>query len=144
MSYWGLEEQDKSSDIEQQPPFGDRKISNIQPQNRGVTKPTGTSYNFDKKIFDKKLKKKKSRHLFSSVHKFAIAGTDENGENWYMTNDKQFTVAKVADTALSTNQTKPKLVISRKLYKYAVWPEHGNEQKSIANDCLYNCSLMSN
>ena len=30
-----LEEQDKSSDIEQQPPFGDRKISNIQPQNRG-------------------------------------------------------------------------------------------------------------
>ena len=43
------EEQDKSSDIEQQPPFGDRKISSIQPQNRGgVTKPTGTSYNFDK------------------------------------------------------------------------------------------------
>ena len=30
-----LREQDKSSDIEQQPPFGDRKISNIQPQNRG-------------------------------------------------------------------------------------------------------------
>ena len=30
-----FEEQDKSSDIEQQPPFGDRKISNIQPQNRG-------------------------------------------------------------------------------------------------------------
>ena len=29
------QEQDKSSDIEQQPPFGDRKISNIQPQNRG-------------------------------------------------------------------------------------------------------------
>ena len=29
-----LQEQDKSSDIEQQPPFGDRKISNIQPQNR--------------------------------------------------------------------------------------------------------------
>ena len=28
-------EQDKSSDIEQQPPFGDRKISNIQPQNGG-------------------------------------------------------------------------------------------------------------
>ena len=27
-------EQDKSSDIEQQPPFGDRKISNIQPQKR--------------------------------------------------------------------------------------------------------------
>ena len=27
-------EQDKSSDIEQQPPFGDRKISNIQPQIR--------------------------------------------------------------------------------------------------------------
>ena len=32
---WILEEQDKLSDIEQQPPFGDRKISNIQPQNRG-------------------------------------------------------------------------------------------------------------
>ena len=30
-----VQEQDKSSDIEQQPPFGDRKISNIQPQNRG-------------------------------------------------------------------------------------------------------------
>ena len=29
------QEQDKSSDIEQQPPFGDRKISNIQPPNRG-------------------------------------------------------------------------------------------------------------
>ena len=29
------EEQDKSSDTEQQPPLGDRKISNIQPQNRG-------------------------------------------------------------------------------------------------------------
>ena len=43
-----LNEQDKLSDIEQQPPFGDRKISNIQPQNRGSTKPTGTSYNFDK------------------------------------------------------------------------------------------------
>ena len=45
------QEQDKSSDIEQQPPFGDRKISNIQRQNRGgggVTKPAGTSYNFDK------------------------------------------------------------------------------------------------
>ena len=27
-------EQDKSSDIEQQPPFGDRKKSNIQPENR--------------------------------------------------------------------------------------------------------------
>ena len=30
-----FQEQDKSFDIEQQPPFGDRKISNIQPQNRG-------------------------------------------------------------------------------------------------------------
>ena len=30
-----FKEQDKSSDIEQQPPFGDRKISNIKPQNRG-------------------------------------------------------------------------------------------------------------
>ena len=29
-----LQEQDKSSDIEQQSPFGDRKISSIQPQNR--------------------------------------------------------------------------------------------------------------
>ena len=30
-----MQEQDKSSDIEQQPPFGDRKNSNIQPQNKG-------------------------------------------------------------------------------------------------------------
>ena len=37
-----FQEQNKSSDIEQQPPFADRKISNIQPQNSrgGVTKPT--------------------------------------------------------------------------------------------------------
>ena len=34
MNYY-IKEQDKSSDIEQQPPFGDRKISNIQSQNRG-------------------------------------------------------------------------------------------------------------
>ena len=34
------DEQDNSSDIKQQPPFGDSKISNIQPQNRGGgTKP---------------------------------------------------------------------------------------------------------
>ena len=32
-------------------------------------------------------------------------------------------------------------MISRKLYKYADWPEHGNELKSMANDCLYNRSL---
>ena len=31
-----LREQDKSSDIEQQPPFGDRIYSNTQTQNRGV------------------------------------------------------------------------------------------------------------
>ena len=46
-----LQKQDKSSDIEQQPPFGDCKISNIQPQNKGgggVTKPTEISCNFDK------------------------------------------------------------------------------------------------
>ena len=35
------QEQDKSSNIEQQPPFGDRKISNIQPQNKG-----GGTYQF--------------------------------------------------------------------------------------------------
>ena len=29
-----IQKQDKSSDIEQQPPFGDRKISNIRPQNK--------------------------------------------------------------------------------------------------------------
>ena len=49
--YYSKEDQDKSSDIEQQPPFGDRKISNIKPQNMGgglFTKPIGTSYNFDK------------------------------------------------------------------------------------------------
>ena len=33
-----IQEQGKSSDIEQQPPFGDRKISNIQPQNTGGVK----------------------------------------------------------------------------------------------------------
>ena len=44
-----LQEQDKSSDIEQQPPFGDRKKKAIfRLKIGGVTKPTGTSYNFDK------------------------------------------------------------------------------------------------
>ena len=40
-----LWEQDKSSDIEQQPPFGDRKISNIQPQGdqKKPRKPTENS-----------------------------------------------------------------------------------------------------
>ena len=33
--FYSLKEQDKSSDIEQQPPLDDRKISNIQPQNGG-------------------------------------------------------------------------------------------------------------
>ena len=32
-------------------------------------------------------------YLYSSVRKFVIEGTDENGENWYMTNNNQFTVA---------------------------------------------------
>ena len=45
--------QDKSSDIEQQSPFGDQKIKQYMymytASNEGaVTKPTGTSYNFDK------------------------------------------------------------------------------------------------
>ena len=31
-------------------------------------------------------------YLYSSVRKFIIEGTDENGENWYMTNNNQFTV----------------------------------------------------
>ena len=31
-------------------------------------------------------------YLYSSVRKFVIGGTDENGENWYMTNNNQFTV----------------------------------------------------
>ena len=31
-----IEEQDKSSDIEQQPPFSDRKYSNTLPQKRGI------------------------------------------------------------------------------------------------------------
>ena len=31
-------------------------------------------------------------YSYSSVRNFVIAGTDENGENWYMTNNKQFTV----------------------------------------------------
>ena len=31
-------------------------------------------------------------YLYSSVRYFVIAGTDENGENWYMTKNNQFTV----------------------------------------------------
>ena len=31
--------------------------------------------------------------LYSSVHKLVIEGTDKNGENWYMTNNNQFTVS---------------------------------------------------
>ena len=31
-------------------------------------------------------------YLYSSVRKFVIMDTDENGENWYMTNNNQFTV----------------------------------------------------
>ena len=31
-------------------------------------------------------------YLYSSVRIFVIAGIDENGENWYMTNNNQFTV----------------------------------------------------
>ena len=31
-------------------------------------------------------------YLYSSVGKFVNEGTDENGENWYMTNNNQFTV----------------------------------------------------
>ena len=41
-------------------------------------------------------------HLYSSVHNFVIVpfvGTDKNGENWYMTNNKQFTVS---DTIINT------------------------------------------
>ena len=30
--------------------------------------------------------------LYSSVRKFVITDTEENGENWYMTNNNQFTV----------------------------------------------------
>ena len=48
-----LKEQDKLSDIEQQPPFGDRKYSKTLPQERGGdTKSTGTSYNLDKVFSD--------------------------------------------------------------------------------------------
>ena len=31
-------------------------------------------------------------YLYSSVRYFVIADTDENSENWYMTNNNQFTV----------------------------------------------------
>ena len=48
LSRWKIQEQDKSSDIEQQPSFVDRKISNIQPPNRGDYKTSTASYNFDK------------------------------------------------------------------------------------------------
>ena len=50
-----LEYRDKSSDIEQHPQIGEPQIKQYivctQPQNKwdgGATKPTGTSYNFDK------------------------------------------------------------------------------------------------
>ena len=33
--------------------------------------------------------------LYSSVCNFVSAGTDENGENWYMTNNNQFTVIPI-------------------------------------------------
>ena len=31
-------------------------------------------------------------YLYLSVPNFVIVGTDKNGENYYMTNNKQFTV----------------------------------------------------
>ena len=40
-----MRQKDKSSDNEQQPPFGDRKYSNTLPQKRENTKLKGTSYN---------------------------------------------------------------------------------------------------
>ena len=41
-----LKEQNKLSDIEQQPPFGDhKKTIHCLPRGLGATKPTGTSYN---------------------------------------------------------------------------------------------------
>ena len=44
-----FKEQDKSSDIEQQPPFGDRKLNNIYlKREREVYKTIGKSYNLDK------------------------------------------------------------------------------------------------
>ena len=43
-----LKEQDKSSNIEQQPPFGDRKKQYTASNEGGGTKPMGASYNFDK------------------------------------------------------------------------------------------------
>ena len=42
------QEQDKTSDIEQQSSFGDRKLSNTLPQRKVGTKQTGASYNLDK------------------------------------------------------------------------------------------------
>ena len=31
-------------------------------------------------------------YLYSSVRNFIIEDTNENGENWYMTNNNEFTV----------------------------------------------------
>ena len=36
-------------------------------------------------------------YLYSSVRNFVIEGTHENGENWYMTNNNQFTVDNMID-----------------------------------------------
>ena len=46
-SGWSLSEQDKSFNIEHQPPFGDH-FTLPQMRGGGATKQTGTSYNFDK------------------------------------------------------------------------------------------------
>ena len=43
-------------------------------------------------------------YLYSSVHNFVIAGTDENGENWYMTNNNQFTAYLHEQEGLPPNQ----------------------------------------
>ena len=39
-------------------------------------------------------------YSYSSVRKFVIEDTDENGENWYVTINNQFTVSKMSDLAL--------------------------------------------
>ena len=59
----GIEEQDKSSDIEQQLPFGDRKYSNTLPQKRGEglqrQKGRDLTQSYDKSPYTKKMSRGK-------------------------------------------------------------------------------------
>ena len=58
MKYLQLQEQDKSSDFEQQSPFGDRKYSNTLPQKKGG------GYKTNRNIIFRQSMKRYSRRIF--------------------------------------------------------------------------------